>query len=390
VGAHLRPTFRLRLTGLFAILFVAASAALLALTYLLVQHALAGILTPITPATLHGQPAAGVPTPPPAPATVGQLHDFMVRYRQAIHDQALHEVLVQSSIALGVMALVGALGAWLLAGRILRPLRRITETARRLSQETLDQRIGAGGPDDELRQLADTFDGMLARLQAAFASQRRFMANVSHELRSPLATQRTLIEVALASPRPTRDRLTGALRSLLGAVDEQQRLVEGMLVLAASERGLEHREPVDMRAVVTEAVSAASGQAGEAGVSLESDLSPAQVVGHRPLLGRMVGNLLENGIRYNQAGGRLRLRLTSAGSEVCLTVTNSGSVVSPDRIDALFEPFRRLEADRTALGGLGLGLSVVRAVVLAHGGSVHARPGPEGGLEVTVVLLAQP
>jgi signal transduction histidine kinase len=378
-----RPTFRLRLTGLFLILFVAVGAVLLALTYLLVQHALSGVAVS---ATLRGPSLPGTPAPPRGPTTVAELRDFLTRYRRALHDETLRELLVQSSIALGVTTAVGALGAWLVAGRILRPLRHVTDTARRLSQETLDQRIALRGPNDELRQLADTFDGMLARLQEAFDSQRRFMANVSHELRSPLATQRTLIEVALASPNRSPERFTRTLSALLGAVDEQQRLVEGLLVLAASERGIDHREPVDLRSLVAEAVDAGRARAATHVVTIEADLSAAAVAGHRPLLRRMVENLVENGIQYNRAGGWVRLRLATSTCGATLVVANSGPVVPRERIDSLFEPFRRLDGDRMASSGLGLGLSIVRAVVLTHGGSIRAEPGGGGGLEVTVAL----
>ena len=384
--APLRPTIRVRLTLLLLGLVVVAGMVLLALTHVLLTHALTGgLLGPPPPRGARvGLP--GRPGPPPPLPRLPTTPGALLRFRQSVEAAALHALTVQSGLALGVMAVFSALAGWLVAGRLLRPLRGITATARRLSQETLDARIRMGGPQDEIKDLADTFDEMLGRLETASAIQRRFLANVSHELRTPLTLQRTVIDVALADTDASAPELREALEEVSGAVAQQQHLVEGLLLLAISERGLERARPVGLDGVVEQAVARATRLAPGAGIAIRSTVRPARVDGDPVLLERMFANLLENGVRYNVPDGSVEVAMELAEDSVRTAVRNTGPVVPPDRIAALFEPFRRLDADRTADGGAGLGLSIVQAIALAHRGAVRATARAGGGLDVVVEL----
>ena len=285
--------------------------------------------------------------------------------------------------AVAVIALLAFVMCWWLTGRLLRPLRRITSAAQRLSLSTLHERIALAGPDDELRRLADTFDAMLDRLERAVDSQRRFIANASHELRTPLAIQRTALEVGLADPSP--ERVERIRAELLRNTVRSERLIEGLLLLAKGERGLDTRTPVDLSVVVDEVVAQARGRADEAGVTLRSRPErPVTVPGDEVMLAQLVTNLVQNAIGYNVPGGHVVIELSP---DAGLVVGNTGPVVPPERADELFEPFRRLNADRISSGeGAGLGLSIVAAITRAHGGTVTLRPNPDGGLTVRVNL----
>ena len=297
---------------------------------------------------------------------------------QAVHSQRL---IILSAI--GVITVLGFTVSWWLTGRLLRPLRRITAAAQRLSLSTLHERIGLTGPDDELRRLADTFDAMLDRLQRAVDSQRRFIANASHELRTPLAVQRTAIEVGLA--RPTPERVERIRTELLRNTLRSERLIAGLLLLAKGERGLDGQAPVDLSAVVAEVVEENRDTAAAAEVALVApDAGPVVVLGDEVLLRQLVTNLVQNAIRYNVTGGRITVELSA---EAGLVISNTGPKVPQDVAAELFEPFRRLDADRTGSGeGAGLGLSIVVAITRAHGGTVALRPNPDGGLTVRVQL----
>ena len=297
---------------------------------------------------------------------------------QAVHSQRL---IILSAI--GVITVLGFTVSWWLTGRLLRPLRRITAAAQRLSPSTLHERIGLTGPDDELRRLADTFDAMLDRLQRAVDSQRRFIANASHELRTPLAVQRTAIEVGLA--RPTPERVERIRTELLRNTLRSERLIAGLLLLAKGERGLDGQAPVDLSAVVAEVVEENRDTAAAAEVALVApDAGPVVVLGDEVLLRQLVTNLVQNAIRYNVPGGRITVELSA---EAGLVISNTGPKVPQDVAAELFEPFRRLDADRTGSGeGAGLGLSIVVAITRAHGGTVALRPNPDGGLTVRVQL----
>jgi signal transduction histidine kinase len=287
---------------------------------------------------------------------------------------------------------------WVVAGRVLRPLQQITGTAKRLSERNLHERIGLQGPADELKELADTFDAMLERLDAAFDTQRRFVANASHELRTPLSIVRTEVDVTLADPDATAEELRLMGERVRDATDRSERLLEGLLTLARSERRLAKREPADLAEAAAEALAQNQAEIDRLGLRVSQVLGAAPLRGDRALVERMVANLVENAVRHNHQGGHLEVDTGRLGAgtrlaeraQVQVRVANSGPVLSDEQVPLLFEPFRRLTERTGSERGSGLGLSIVRAVASAHGGHVEARPLPLGGLEVTVTLPAEP
>ncbi|GDY32939.1 sensor histidine kinase [Gandjariella thermophila] len=309
----------------------------------------------------------------------------------ALRDGARAQVLQAGSIAFLCVVAAAAILAWTITGRVLRPLHEVTGTARQLSAESLDERLNLGGPRDEVAELADTFDGMLDRLQAAFDAQRRFVANASHELRTPLSVIRTELEVTLSDPTADVAELRRMAEVVRSAASRAERLVGALLLLARTDgAGLGVREPVDLSNVVTTAWQAVRAEAKDRKVRVSLHTKPAPAVGDPALLERVAGNLLENAVRHNVDGGWIEVDTDSGPEWTELRVSSSGTEVGAERVADLFEPFRRGAADRTARGGSGLGLSIVRAVVVAHGGWVHATPVPGGGLTVTVQLPAAP
>ena len=294
---------------------------------------------------------------------------------------ALHRLVVEYLFALGVMTMIAVGTGWLLAGRALRPLRDITATARRVSGENLGERIGLVGPADELKELADTFDGMLERLDAAFGSQRHFVANASHELRTPLAIMRTEVDVALADPAASVGELRAMGEAVRETIDRCERLIESLLVLARSEAAAGAEEPVDLAALAADCITDLRARAREARIEVRTELEPAWAWGEPGLLERMIANLVDNGIRHNQIGGYLELASATVAGRATLRVRNSGPVIDPADAAKLTEPFRRLDR---SYGGFGLGLSIVRSVVEAHGGTLELTALAEGGIEVRV------
>lgn len=298
--------------------------------------------------------------------------------------ETLRETVVSTQQMTTVLTMVAltvlAFGlSWWLTGRLLRPLRRITDTARRLSLSTLHERIALAGRPDELTDLADTFDAMLDRLQDSVDRQRRFVANASHELRTPLAVQRTAIEVGLDDPPP--DLLVRVRTELLRNVERSERLIEGLLALAQGEQGSDER--VDLAAVVGQVLADHPTE-----LAVRTEIDQVTVAGDEVMLARLTANLIQNAIRHNVPGGSITVRL---GADAVLIVANTGPVVPPDRVDELFEPFRQLARDRTGSAeGAGLGLSIVAAIVHAHDGTVRAAANPGGGLTVTVSLTPLP
>jgi signal transduction histidine kinase len=334
----------------------------------------------------------GVPsTPTPAQAKQAQQQFAALQsVAKRAQDHTLHTLEVESALALGLMA-VASLGlGWLVAGRVLRPIHRITNTARRLSQETLHERINLDRPNDELKELADTFDAMLARLDQAFTSQRRFVANASHELRTPLATERVLIDEALANHEATTEDLRSILEQLRFNSEESEALIDALLVLARSERGVERWLATDLAERAGDVIAQARSEAITRGVTVQTDLEPATTAGDPALLERLVGNLVQNGIRHNLlTNGWLKVTTGAARGAAEIAVANSGPVLAPEHLPALLEPFRRHRADRTTTdGGLGLGLSIVKSIVDAHGGRLEMTAPEAGGLRVTVSLAA--
>ncbi|MBV9049046.1 MAG: HAMP domain-containing histidine kinase [Solirubrobacterales bacterium] len=381
------PTIRLRMTVLYGLMFLLTGAVLLTIGYGLVRHNLnahhdfraelrrLGIPAPAGP-PFFGRLGFGPGSPGGrvAEAAAAQLRS-----------DALHRLLVEYLLALGLMTMIAVVTGWLLAGRALRPLRDITATARRVSGENLGERIGLVGPADELKQLADTFDGMLERLDAAFGSQRHFVANASHELRTPLAIMRTEVDVALADPDADAAELRAMGEAVLETVDRCERLIESLLMLARSEAATGRGEEVDLAAMAAYCVTDLHARSEEAGVQIRDELEPAWTRGEPGLLERMIANLLDNGIRHNQRGGSLEVRTRVVGPTAQLLVRNGGQPIDPATAQTLIEPFRRLDR---ALGGFGLGLSIVRSVAEAHGGTITLTAPAEGGLQVTVELPA--
>ncbi len=311
--------------------------------------------------------------------------ELVAQREQQRRDDALRTLLQLSGLALGLVG-VGAVGfGWLMAGRVLRPINDITAAAKRVAASThrgLHERIALEGPQDELKELADTFDDMLQRLDQSFASQRRFVDNASHELRTPLAINRTVLEVALDDPDASEDvRQLG--RTLLATNARSERLIEGLLVLARSENELVERKPVELADIVDYVLGLLAIPAEQADVTVRSRIDSMKTVGDPVLLERLVQNVIQNAIKHNDAGGWVQVTTGPEG----FVVSNSGPVVPAYEADALFEPFRRLQSVRTRSDrGVGLGLSIVRSITRAHGGEVTAEPRLEGGLVVRVRL----
>ena len=367
-----RRTVRLRLTLLYGFLFLASGAALLAITYGLVSSRLSANLVTQLPA--RGSTAGSGPVTAP-PAVTGSM-----RARQAAD---LHQLLIQSGIALAIMAAAALTLGWLTAGRTLRPLRAITAATRRISDRNLHERLALTGPRDELTDLAGTIDALLARLDAAFGSQRHFVANASHELRTPLMLAQTLLQVALADPAITLDSLRAACQEVLAACKEQDRLIQALLNLARSQRGLDHREPLDLADITGEVLHAHEPAAAGLGVNLDVSLNAAPMWGDRRLIERLVSNLLENALRHNTQNGRVRLRVKTVAGQATLQVANTGPPVPEDQVDRLLQPFQRLAPDRVGHhNGVGLGLSIVAAIATAHDATLEIHPGIDGGLQI--------
>jgi signal transduction histidine kinase len=299
-------------------------------------------------------------------------------------DRDLHQLLLWSLVGLvGGTIVAGGLG-WSIGRRILRPLHKVTSAAQRASQEHLDERIHLDGPNDELKELADTFDDMLDRLDRAFASQRRFVANASHELRTPLTSMRTLIDVAMAKPARTTEGLEILVGRVRDAVDQSEAIIDSLLTLARSDRGLTIRELVDLEAAALDAIDQTGTVARESDITVEANLSAAPIPGDRVLVERLVTNLVDNAIRYNFEGGSIHVETGTADGQSYLSVTNSGPLVQESKLPSLFEPFTRLEQRVTNGQGVGLGLSIVASVVAAHGGHLEADTLANGGLKITV------
>jgi signal transduction histidine kinase len=388
-----RRTVRLRFTLLYGALFLASGAVLLAITYALVASRIPLLV-------LEHMGANGTPVPGAGGGNggLGQVPDQLDQIRASLQAQAeqqranaLHELLVMSGFALAIMAVISLGLGWLAAGRVLRPLRTITAAARHISASNLHLRLALDGPDDEVKELGDTFDGLLTRLEAAFDAQRRFVANASHELRTPLARQQTMVEVALADPQPSAASLLDVCRRVLAAGQQQERLIEALLTLARSQRGLDRREPVDLAAVAGDVVRSRRAEAASRGVGVDVTLGPADTLGDTRLVERLAANLLDNALRHNVPGGNVAVRTETRAGDVVLSVTNTGPVVPPGQLGRLFEPFQRLATGRTSSrDGTGLGLSIVAAVAKAHDAPLRARAPARGGLEVDVFFPPQP
>jgi signal transduction histidine kinase len=298
-----------------------------------------------------------------------------------------HQLLVNSGIALAVVAVLAFLAAWLVAGRMLRPIRTITRTARRISSASLHERLALDGPHDELKELGDTLDDLFGRLDAAFDAQRHFVANAAHELRTPLTAERTLLQVALDDPDTTTAAWRSTANEVLASSDDQARLIEALLTLASSESGPDGHEPVDLAATVTTTLVDLQPEIDRLGIHIDEATTPAPLEGDPLLVERLVANLLGNAVRHNVVDGHVEVVTRVKDSQAVLSVTNTGPLVPPAEVDRLFQPFQRLDRLRTHYKeGHGLGLSIVRAIATAHQASISAHPMPNGGLAVSVTF----
>jgi signal transduction histidine kinase len=414
----LPQTFRVRFTLTFAALFLVVGAALLGITYSLA----AGLPVKVPPLTqaqarlaehckfaLSGSGKAATPgptptagpvrtatpgptaTPVPVPVPVAKCSQAFaaVGEREAAAEQR-HQVLVHlldySLPALGLMTVVSAGIGWVMAGRVLRPVSSITAAARRASERHLGERLALAGPQDELKELADTFDQMLERLDAAFATQRRFVADASHELRTPLTVMRTAIEVTLAKSARTPEQLETMAGKVARSAEQAEALVEALLTLAASEQAPASPELVDLAAAAEDAVDSAAPQARRLGLHIDTDLAAAPACGNRLLLERMVGNLVDNAVKHNIRGGWVSLRTRTEQGQARFEIANSGPMIPEELVPSLFEPFRRVEERTSSRDGAGLGLAIVRSIATAHTAGVEAHSLPAGGLRITVLM----
>ncbi|MEO6955434.1 MAG: HAMP domain-containing sensor histidine kinase [Antricoccus sp.] len=312
----------------------------------------------------------------------------------AVRRNAAETLLLRGLLITALSAVLGGVAGYAIAARALGPVGEVTAAARRIAAGAqLEERIALLGPRDELRDLADTFDAMLGRLERSFDAQRRFVANASHELRTPLSIMRTEVEVTMADPGASAQELRDMGDVVKAATVRADRLVEALLVLAKAEtqieKGLEDIGPCDIAQLLPAAIETVASNARAHAITIDSDTSCGPVIGDEQLLERVVTNLLQNAVRHNRDGGTVHVHLATALDEVILSVSNTGQQLDPNMVDELFAPFRRA-ADRTASSGTGLGLSIVRAIVLAHRGTVEATARDGGGLLVTVRLPRAP
>jgi signal transduction histidine kinase len=368
------PSVRLRLTLLYSGLFLVSGAALLAITYFLFRRSsgINLIVPSAEPETLSPQ--------------VRHVVESKFAGLERVHADNLHHLLVGSGIALAIMTVISLALGWLVAGRVLRPLRAMTATTRQISERNLHERLALAGPRDELKDLADTVDGLLGRLETAFGAQQRFVANAAHELRTPLTLWRALLEETLTDPDASIETFRATSRRLLALGEEQERLLESLLTLASSERGLARREPFDLAAIVGAVLRDPPPETEPPRIRIETELEPAPAAGDAALAERLVHNLIDNAVTHNIPGGRVQVSTGTGSDGAFLSIANDGPVIPPAAVDRLFEPFQHLGTDRTAPtdGHHGLGLSIVRAIATTHHATLLAEARPEGGLTVEV------
>jgi len=326
-----------------------------------------------------------------------QLADAVHQVAQAGSVQAAqraedsHQLLVNSAIALAIVAVLALLAAWLVAGRMLRPIRTITRTARRISSTSLHERLALDGPQDELKELGDTLDDLFGRLDAAFDAQRQFVANASHELRAPLTRQRALIQVALADPDANFSSLRTAHERVFASEQQLEQMIDALLTLTRGQAGLQRREHLDLAALASKALLARESEAAGRDLDVRATLAPAPTAGDPRLLERLIANLLDNAIRHNIPHGHVEITTGTHHLHAFLTVTNSGPTIPPEEMPRLLQPFQRLHGTRTTHNsGNGLGLAIVDAIAAAHRATLTAQPRPDGGLTVEVTFPFKP
>ena len=404
---HLRPrTVRLRLTVIYSALFLLCGSAVLAITYVLVENSTDDVLTYRSP---DGKSIAQINLPAhPAVTSQGRLEtangvktlspkqmlaeaNHMRQLAEQQHADMMRSLLLDSGIALAGMTVLSIALGWFVAGRVLRPLRTITAAVRDISSTNLHRRLAITGPRDELTELGDTFDGLLARLETAFQAQRQFVANASHELRTPLARQRAIGQVALSDPDATVDSLRAAHERVLAAGAQQERLIAALLALARGHSGVVHSEWLDLAEVVNRVLAGQELEAAACDVRIDAAVAAAPMLGDPRLLETLVVNLVENALRHNVSNGRMTVSVGTDDGQVVLRVSNSGPLVPANEVERLLQPFHRLSYDRGAYGdGFGIGLSIVHAVTIAHHGSLAVRARPSGGLTVEVAFAEAP
>ena len=392
-----RPTARLRLTLLYGTLFLLSGAVLLVVTYVLAAHA-----TDITvPGPKGGAAFGDLPSKPSfAPRAASATGNGVVHLTPSqgtqlqsqvthLHDVAMHRLLIGSGLTLSVMAVISVALGWLMAGRVLRPVRTINAAARRIGSSNLHERLSLDGPDDEFGDLATTLDDLLERLQDAFDSQRRFVANASHELRTPLTLDRALLERALRTSEPAEAFWRATCARLLASSQQQDSLIEALLTLTRSEGAVDRRECFDLGALVYSVMLSPELDASKAGLQVQTLLESAPTTGDPRLLERLIRNLLDNAIRHNIPDGHIEVTAQRRAGHAVLTVTNTGPVVPVGEVERLLQPFQRAGTDRTTHGeGLGLGLSIVLAIATAHDADLNLNPMPQGGLRIEVSFPA--
>jgi signal transduction histidine kinase len=383
-----RPTVRARLTLLYTGLFAVCGAIVVAVSYALVAQlgtpeqgrqpassrgALASFLELCRSERLLAHPDEGI---------LAKCNAYLqLLGAQHQRDLTLSHLLEYSLITLAVVIALAAILGWIFSGRALRPMHRITAAARAASEHNLSARVALDGPRDELRELAETFDEMLARLQAAFEGQQRFIANASHELRTPLAVMRATVDVVLGNPDSTPRDLRGMAADIRTAVDHAEHLIGALLILARNERGLRVHDEVDL-ATLTEDVLDSADLGGR---RVHATLEPAVISGDPVLAERLIANLVDNAVHYNAADGDIWISTRTIAGSSQLTVANTGPVMSPADADRIFQPFQRLN-DRTSHDGSGLGLAIVASIAKIHGGTATAQPRNDGGLSVTITI----
>jgi signal transduction histidine kinase len=389
-----RRTVRLRMTLRYGALFLLSGVVLLAIASGVARVGSSSRVARVSnPAqnsrAAPGQSSAGGSDLAQAERRIRQLQGQLAAAQHNQSQSLTHELLIGSVIALAVMAGVSAILGWLMAGHALRPLRTIISTARRISEDNLHERLAFSGPRDELKDLADTFDALLERLEAAFAAQRRFVANASHELRTPLATMRAALDVAMAKPDPPPAQTVALAARLRGELNRVDELLTGLLVLARAQHGaLPAGEILALDDAVAAAVTARAAAITEAGLTVRQAVaSGATVAGSQALLQRMIDNVVDNAIVHNQPAGWIAVGTWTGSGSARIVVENGGSVLDQAQVDELGQPFKRLGADRVGSErGSGLGLSIVAAIVAAHDGKLDLRARPDGGLRVTIEL----
>jgi len=366
-----RRTLRARLALLYAAVFCSSAAALAAVAVIFKPNFLVGTSCTPAPGTPGGQGSCGQHAGLSFTGTITR------HLQQNAGGVAMLVIMV---------ILAGGVG-WLIAGRVLRPLRTITSTAREISATNLHQRLAVTGPDDEFRQLGETLDGLFGRLETSFQAQRHFVANASHELRTPLTAGKTVLQVALADPGATAATLRSACEKALHWTEQQERLIDGLLTLASSERGIERWEPFDLATVARAAIAQYASDAERERITVTADLSPAPATGDPTLAMSLLANLVSNAIRHNHTGGQVSIATSAPAGHATVRIGNTGPLVPPAEVDRLFQPFQRLGPQRLShTGGHGLGLAISRAIVSAHGAELTAAARPGGGLGITLTF----